>query len=228
MRPFLLSNRQPREAPGLPAVLLAMVAAGLCGCASFRTEWGKPIDAEHPSFSEGSTPVATVLHELGPPAKVSALPGSFVFLYEHSVLTEFQFGFSADCSLLRFVKFVRAWDWIERENLLLTFNDAGVLCGVDGDHWRERLSGGGAAQIVFAAVSLTDPALRRQRAGQHRWGRSCLDPPRVTLNAGQSLQSGEYGLQLNLAPKYAGQQSLEMEKPVKPRKKKFPGLASPR
>lgn len=228
MRPFIFNSRLPHKASARAAVLLAAAAVGLSGCSSFRTEWGRPIGAEHPSFAEGSTPVAAVLQELGPPSKVSALPGGYVFLYEHSVLTEFQFGFSIDFSLLRLIKFVRAWDWIERENLLLTFDDAGVLCGMDGDHWRERLSGGGAAQLVFGAVSLADPALRRQRAGQHRWGRSCLDPPRVTLNAGQSLQSGEHGLQLNLAPKYAGQQSLEMEKPVKPRKKKFPGLASPR
>lgn len=228
MRPFLLDSRFLRKRSAWPAVLLAIAAAGLCGCSSFRTEWGKPIATEHPALTEGRARVGDVLRELGPPAKASALPGGFAFLYEHTVIREFQFGLSFDYSILRFLKFVHAQNRIERDNLLLLFDDDGVLRSLGRDHWRQKLSGGDAAQFVFSAISLTDPALRRQRSDQLRWGRSCLEPLPVALNAGQSLRSGEHGLQLSLPPKYAGQQSLEMAKPVKPKKTKTPGLASPR
>lgn len=228
MKPFLLNSRLLGRRFGRSAVLLAIATGGLCGCSSFRTEWGKPLATEHAALAEDHARVAEVLRELGPPAKVSALPDGSVFLYEHTVISEFQFGLSIDYSLLRYIKFLRAWNWIERENLVLMFDDEGVLRSLGYDHRRQRLSGGGAVQLIFSAISLTDPALRRQQTEQLRWGRSCLEPLPVALNVGQSLRSGEHGLQLSFPPKYAGQQSLEMAKPVKPRKRKTPGLATPR
>ena len=215
MRPFVANSRALFKAFPWLAMLLALTAAGASGCASFRTEWGKPIAAERSSFTEGRTPVAMVLQVLGPPAKAAALPDGYVFLYEHAVLNEFQFGLSVNYGLLRYLKFIRARDRIERDELLLTFDQQGVLRGVGRFHSKEKLSGGYAGQLIFSAVSLTDPALRELQSAQLWWGRSCLEPLPVTLNSGQSLQSGEHGLQLNLAPKYAGQESLEMARPIK-------------
>jgi hypothetical protein len=190
------------------------MAALLCGCSSFRTEWGRPIGGRPDDFVEGKTRIATVIQELGPPFQVSALPGGCVFLYEHSVIGEFQIGISVDYSFFRYLKFVSARNHLDQDVLVLTFDDHGVLLGRGGKEWRESLGGGGAAQLLFASISLTDPALRLQRSDQLRWGRYDLQPLPVLLNADESLRTGEQGLQQRFVPKFAGQQTLEMAKPM--------------
>ena len=162
----------------------------------------------------------TVIHDLGPPAQVSALSHGCVFLYEHSVIDEFQFGFSVDYLFLRYLKFVHAWNHLDQDVLVLTFDEGGVLRGKGGKLWREQLGGGNAAQLVVASVSLTDAALRRQRGDQHLWGRYELQPLPVVLNMDENLRTGEHGLQQRIAPKYAGQHTLEMDKPMR-KKKRF-------
>jgi hypothetical protein len=198
-----------------------MALALLCGCSSFQTEWGPAISAQPAMLVEGTTRIESVTRELGPPAQITALPHGCAFLYEHSVIGEFQAGLSLDLPILRWLKFVHAWNHLDQDVLVLTFDDAGVLRGKADKEWREQLGGGNAAQLLFASVSLTDPALRRQRSDQHRWGRYSLQPLPIVLNADENLRTGEHGLQqLRVAPKFAGQQTLEMTKPM-PKKTKF-------
>src|SRR3982750_2668824 len=71
----------------------SLLAASLfCGCSSFRTELGKPLKVEPEAFVEGQTRAETVIHELGPPNRASRTADGFAFLYEHSVMREFQLG----------------------------------------------------------------------------------------------------------------------------------------
>jgi hypothetical protein len=193
----------------------------LCGCSSFRTEWEPALHGDSAKLLEGTTRIENVTQELGPPAQITALPQGCAFLYEHSVIGEFQFGISFDVAFLRWLKFVRAWNHLDQDVLVLTFDDDGILQGKGGKEWREQLGGGGAAQLLFVSISLTDPSLRRQRAYQHYWGRSALQPLPLLLNQESNLRTGANGFQqLRIAPKFVGQQTLEMTKPM-PKKKRF-------
>ena len=81
------------------------------------------------------------------------------------------------------------------ESLLLTFDNQGVLRSAGSAKWQEGLGGGGAAQILFAVISLSDISEILRPADAHDWGMFLLQQPSVTLNSGQSLLTGEHGLQ---------------------------------
>lgn len=198
----------------------------LTGCSSFRTEWGAPMKAESHDFVEGSTPVETVIRELGPPSQVSALPDGFAFLYEHTIVKEYQVGINLNESIIKYFKFVHAWNDLDQQLSLLVFDNDGVLRSVDSEEWQEKLGGGSAVQFLFAVMSLTDDSAFRGGSPQHEWGRLKLQPPPVLVNSEQSLRSGEHGLQLRLAPAYAGQHTLEMTKPNEKKKKRRSQSAS--
>ena len=196
---------------GLPAVL--------AGCSSFRTELGQALPS-HPAYAARQTRVETVLHDLGPPDRISALGDGFAFLYDHSTVSEFQFGLSLNLPIIRYLKFVKAKNHLDQEVLLLTFDDRGVLLGMGSDSWKENLGGGTALQLLVAVTSLTDVSALRRPADAHSWGRALLQRPPVVLNLAQSLRTGANGLQQRAAPVYAGQQTLEMARPKKLKAKK--------
>jgi hypothetical protein len=201
---------RPRPHPtcfgaGLLAGLLVVT-----GCSSFHTEMGAPMPATAPGFAEGQTRVESVVHKLGPPTQVSRTPDGFAFLYEHSTVDEFQLGISMDIAFLRFFKFVKAWNGLNEEVVLMTFDDRGVLQSIGRKEWNESLGGGSAAQLVFAVASLSDASRIVRPADAHSWGAWLLQPLPVALNSGQNLRTGEHGLQQRSAPDFAGQQTLEM------------------
>lgn len=208
--------------PVLSTLILGAAACMLAGCSSFRTVWGRPLAADVGQFSEGSTRVETVIDTLGPPAQISALPDGFAFLYEHSIVSEFQLGISVNAPLLKWIKFVRASNRLDQDILLMLFDDQGVLQSMDPEAWKEKLGGGGAAQFLFSAISLTDDSALRQLSPQHEWGQYALLRLPVLLNSQQSLRTGQHGLQQRLAPLFAGQATLEMPqpKPLKNKRKK--------
>jgi hypothetical protein len=192
----------------------------LAGCSSFRTEMGRPLTAKINRFAEGRTRVDTVVHELGPPHQASRLPSGFAFLYEYTLMREFQLGFSLDVSILRWFKFVKAWNHLDQQALILTFDDQGVLHSAGSGEWEESLDGGSAAQILLSTMSLSDFSKILRPADAHSWGELLLQPPPVALNSAQSLRSGDNGLQQRIAPDYAGQRALEMKRPKTEKEKK--------
>lgn len=214
-----LATSYPPVARALP-----WLAAGclLAGCSSFRTEWDRPLRAETHALEEDITGVGTVLKAMGPPTQISALPGGYVFLYEHSAVKEFQLGLSVNAPILKWIKFVKASNRLDQEVCTMVFDDAGVLRSIDLEAWSEPLGGGGAAQFLYSTMSLTDDSALRQRSPQHTWGRDDLQRLPVLLNSQQSLCSGEHGLQQRLAPLMAGQTTLEMptSRPLKNKRSK--------
>jgi hypothetical protein len=192
----------------------------LSGCSSFKTEMGKPLPAAAKNLAEGQTRVDTVVHELGPPNEASRLPNGFAFLYEYSVVSEFQFGFSANIPVVRWLKFVKAWNYLDQQSLILTFDDEGVLRSVGSGNWEESLGGGSAVQILFSAISLSDVSRILRPADAHAWGEQLIQPLPVALNSAQNLRTGKHGLQQRIAPEYAGQSTLEMTKPRTEKEKK--------
>jgi hypothetical protein len=208
-------------------VLVVVLPLVLSGCSQFRTELGKPLSVHKGAFVEGETSVQTIIHELGPPNQVSALPDGVAFLYDHTQIAENQIGVSVNVAVLRFLKFVKARSYVDQDILLLTFDDEGRLRGVGAHHWKEDLGGGTAVQLIFSAISLSDASAFRRPSDTHSWGAAWLRPLPSALNSGQTLRSGAHGLQLRSAPSYAGQQTLEMVKPKKNKPKKRPKNSEP-
>jgi hypothetical protein len=196
-----------------------IVAVGAClllvsGCSSFRTEMGQPLAGRASGFVAGQSRVETVVGKLGPPDSATRLPQGFAFLYEHSIVREFQLGISVNYSILRYVKFIHAWNSLEQDVLLLSFDDHGVLQNANSKQWKEDLGGGNAVQFILTVTSLSDVSKFLRPADAHSWGEELLEPLPVALNSGQSLRTGEHGLrQQRIAPDYAGQHALEMAKP---------------
>jgi hypothetical protein len=211
---------RPRPNPTRFGACLLAGLVFLTGCGTFHTEMGAPVASTAPGFVEGQTRVATVIHQLGPPGQVSRLPDGFAFLYEHSTVDEFQLGFSVDIAFLRFIKFVKAWNSIDEDVVLMTFDDRGILRSAGRRQWKESLGGGSAAQLVFAAISLSDASQIVRPADAHSWGEWLLQPLPAALNSGQDLHTGEHGLQQRIAPDYAGQETLEMTVQKTPRETK--------
>jgi len=185
----------------------------LSGCSSFRIEMGQPVQATGGEFTARETRVETVVHKIGPPNSATRLPHGFAFLYEYSRVNEFQVGINVPYSFLRYLKFIHAWNHLDHEAFALIFDDRGVLQDAGRRQWREKLGGGNAVQIVFNVMSLSDVSKLLRPADAHTWGQRLLQPLPVALNSGQSLRTGENGLQQRIAPNYAGQQTLEMTKP---------------
>src|SRR5262249_35027523 len=202
----------------LVATLLAMPLL-LAGCSSFRTEMGQPLPAES-SFASGHTRAVEVIHELGPPNRVSRLTDGFAFFYEHSLMTEFQRGIGLNLPVARWFKFVKAWNHLDQQSLLLTFDHQGVLKSSGSGKIEDSLGGGTGVQFLFMVMSFSDVSKFLKPADAHGWGEILLQPPPVALNSAQSLTSGEHGLEMSIAPDFAGQHTMEMIQPKTDREKK--------
>jgi hypothetical protein len=199
-----------------------MATVAVAGCSSFKTELGQSFPENRASLAEGQTRIETVLDEFGPPNLVSALPEGVAFLYEHSVIGEFQFGISFNLPVIRYFKFIKARNHLDQDAVLMTFDEQGVLQGIGSGAWEENLGGGTALQLIVMVVSLSNTSELRRRADAHAWGRWLLQPLPVALNSEQTLRTGANGLQQRIAPRYVGQQTLEMPKPQKAKEKKRP------
>ncbi len=213
-----------RSSGGGRRALLPLLGGALllAGCSHFRTEWGRSVPAAWKEFAEGQTRVEGVVRALGPPISVSALPNGFAFLYERSKVSEFQLGISINWSFLKYLKFVKAWNGLDHEALVMTFDGEGVLRGIGSGRWDENLGGGSAIQILVTVVSLTNVAELWKEPDALHWGSWMLQPPPVALNSGQSLRTGAHGLEQRVAPGSVGQSTLEMVPPshLKERKRR--------
>lgn len=194
-------------------LLLPVALVLLAGCSNIRTEVGHPLPQVSEPFVEGHTPATVVVGELGPPHKVSALPHGFVFLYEYSLVKEFQLGLSLKLLHLPYFKVIKADSNVRETAQVLTFDEEGLLQAQDVTTWKRRLGGGGALQWVTSVQGLTDTTAIRGGPEEMNWGRASLDRPPVTLNAASDLQSGQHGLDQRMSPLFVGQATLEMTHP---------------
>src|SRR5262245_41345069 len=92
----------------------------LCGCSAFHIEMRRPLPTQGAEFTEGQTRVGAVISRLGPPNTATKLPHGFAFLYEFSRVREFQLGVSLNVAVLRYFKFIHAWNRLHQETLLFT------------------------------------------------------------------------------------------------------------
>ena len=88
------------------AIGLAVSCLVAGGCTVIDRKFGDSLPVvEEAGFELGVVRVGDVLEDFGPPAKISALPGGFVFLYEHLEFVEDQIGISIPVEFLEWFKF---------------------------------------------------------------------------------------------------------------------------
>jgi hypothetical protein len=200
---------------GIP--FFALLLTLLAGCSVLKKEIDVPVDPEALRFPEQETHYRTVLDRLGPPGKVSALPGGLAFLYEHARTDEKQIGLGL--GNLGFFKQFLGWFKLSggkgiavRQALLLVFDERGVLAGQRFKEYRENLGSGGALQVFFQVAPLIDSSFLEDEFGPPEWGKSLLRPLPETLNARQSLDTGDHGLEQEGTATTVGQHTLELRR----------------
>lgn len=195
------------------AALLAVVAS-LSGCSFFKTEVGTPVPEAPPPYVVGATSMAEVLRDLGPPFELTATPGGVAFLYQEATARETQIGVGggvfSGIAYLSLFKLVYAFGSADRRALLLAFDQDGVLSAQAHDAWTEDLGTGSAIELIFNAVPLVDTSRLEEEPPAATWPQGLLKALPETLNSGQSLDSGQTGLEQLSTPTRVGQHTLEM------------------
>lgn len=159
---------------------------------------------------EGPLGVDDVLAALGPPQKLSALSGGYVFLYQQFDIVEKQLGISSDQPVLKWFKLSLADADVEADTLVLQFDREDRLVASGFSSTREDLGEGGSVMFALNFLSMiSSEELDRDLQGPNRWGMSLLVKPQVALNRKSSVDSGQDGLELRGTPIDIGQRSLE-------------------
>jgi hypothetical protein len=171
-------------------------------CTRAHLSIDKEIDTANIHTIQQNTPYADVLAALGPPAKLTALPAGFAFLYESTqvflrglsvfiIHPAFKIGVTKEKRIL--------------DAYVVVFNEQGLVVGAEHITKTVPLS-------LALAVSLTTRGKGRELtvlAPQHRWGMSMLLPLPKTLNAASDIDAGLYGLEQRGTPIAVGQRTLE-------------------
>jgi hypothetical protein len=201
----------PRRLRDSVLVLLVMTSLAGSGCTILGRRHGEPIAESDLRLQEGVTTAAEAVRGLGPPARMSALPGGFAMLYEYINAEERQLGINLDFIGIDWFKMATGRGLAKRQTLLLVFDDGGTLRASDFQAWTEPVGKGLALQFLFIAMPTVDTRHLWETSEQHLWGRGELEPLSVTLNAGQSIVTGSHGLEMRGTPRAAGQRTLEGE-----------------
>jgi hypothetical protein len=194
---------------------LALILLLCAGCSVLKREMAVPVDVEEIRFLEGETHYRTVLYILGPPGKVSTLTEGVSFLYEHARTDEKQLGIDLSklgLPIIRWFKISFAKGRADREVLLLIFDDTGILQSQRFNSYKENLGGGAALQYFLTVAPLVDSSSLEDEIGPTEWGASLLRPLPETLNARQSLDTGDHGLEQDGTPTVVGQHTLELRR----------------
>jgi hypothetical protein len=187
-------------------VLIALIALFFVGCTTLYRDIGAPIDLKGVQFKEGETHYGTVLRQLGPPGKVSAVTKGLAFLYEHTLANEKQLGIKL--GKLFKAAFAKADD--NRQVLLMVFDERGVLQSQKFQAYDENLGIGAGIQFLIAVKSEVSTSHLEDTIGPNQWGVSLLRPLPEIMNLSQSLDTGSAGLEQSGTPTHVGQHTLEL------------------
>lgn len=194
-------------------VLLGLVLSSFLagGCTVLDRELGDHLPQEGEAvFQVEGTNVGDVLEELGPPAKISALPGGFVFVYEHLEIRERQLGVSIGIDIIEWFKFSFGKADASLEALVLTFDQEGTLRSAGRTAQELDVGTGMGIQILVALEPVVDTSDVEADADPNNWGAFCLRDLPTTLNRRQSLDTGMAGVSLAGEMTSIGQYTLEL------------------
>ena len=204
-------SRQKARA-SLAAALLVLASLASTGCTTIGRRVGEPIPDDAPRIGDEIVTAGEVVAALGPPARISPLPGGMVMLYEYIDATEKQIGINLELVGLDWFKFSFGRGTADRQALLLVFDDGGVLRAREYRAWTENAGRGFGVQFFFVAMPTVDTKYLWEAPEQFSWGRKSLDSLMVTLNTGQSVTSGTHGIEMRGTPDSVGQRTLEAQK----------------
>ena len=191
---------------------LLIMFAVLGGCAYLEHDIGATLDTDAVSRLAVGSSYADVLDELGPPTKMSALSDGMAFLYEHVTLVERQYGLILPGEIGQWIKAVHASADADVEVMVFVFDKDGKLLSADDERWGSDAGAGMSMTLIFSAGSFTDTQQYESSAARSLdWGRALTKPLPVTLNARQSLETGQNGIQLTTNSEGIGQHTLELK-----------------
>jgi hypothetical protein len=178
---------------------LLFILIFMFSCTRIHISNDKEIDAARTRAIQRNTPYADVLVALGPPAKLTALPSGFAFLYESSQVL--QRGIALSVYFLRFS--VTKGDRVLDAYVVL-FDERGFVVG------HEQITKSVPSSLTFAVTIPTGgpPPELTASAPQHHWGTRMLDPLPQTLNAANDVDAGMHGLEQRGTPIAVGQRTL--------------------
>jgi hypothetical protein len=196
--------------PPAMIVLLAMVTA-LGGCTTVNKEIDVPPPGRVSVLKTDGMHCYDVLDKLGPPAQITALPEGSAWFYHALVIKERQIGITLPGDIGGLIKLAMAGADVTEQIQVFVFDTSGHLRS-HGDLDATDDVGSGLAFQFFATVGqVVDTRYLEETPVQQDWGRGLLKPLPQTLNAGQSLGSGDRGAELRGTPKKVGQRTLEMQ-----------------
>jgi hypothetical protein len=180
-------------------ILLPFMLMLISSCTRIHISNDKEIDAARTHLIQHNTTYADVLAALGPPAKVTALPSGFAFLYESTQVLQRGLALSVYFLRVSVTKGDRGLD-----SYVVVFDERGLVVG------HEKLTKTVPLSVTFAVTIPTGgpPQELTASAPQHRWGMSLLNPLPQTLNAANDIDVGMHGLEQRGTPRAVGQRTL--------------------
>jgi len=180
-------------------VSLIFILILISSCTRIHISNDKEIDAASTRTIQHNTPYADVLAALGPPAKVTALPSGFAFLYESTQVLQRGIALSVYFIRASVTKGDRVLD-----AYVVVFDEHGLVVG------HEQITKSVPLSLSFAVTIPTGGPPRELTASapQHHWGMSMLNPLPQTLNAPNDIDAGMHGLEQRGTPMAVGQRAL--------------------
>ena len=158
------------------------------GCTVIHKQIDSPLKFDEKYINRDQIHISTILENLGPPAKLSALGNGVVFLYEYTLITERQLGITVRYGLLSLIKFSHANAKADRQTLLLLFDEKGILTSYAFQDLTEKVGSGVGASFVYSVRSLVDTSNLEEEPAVFQWGTNLLLPVRPTLEVNPRLR----------------------------------------
>jgi hypothetical protein len=180
-------------------VSLLFILLFISSCTRTYIRNDKEIDTAKTHAIQHNTSYADVLAVLGPPAKLTALPSGFAFLYESTQALLRSLSLSVYFIKASVTKGDRVLD-----AYVVLFDEHGLVIG------HEQRTKSVPLSLTFSITIPTGgpPKALTILAPQHRWGMSLLQPLPKTLNAASDVDAGLYGLEQRGTPIAVGQRTL--------------------
>lgn len=191
----------------LPVLVFCLMVQG---CSILHTVEDVKIQEDEIGRLGQAADVSAILDILGPPARLSALPGGFVFLYEQITFYENQFGIGSSHDFFQFFKFSLAKVEADQQLLVVFFDHDGLVTSFDDKIDRESLGRGSSLQFITGLKNLVSYDGYFEDMNPNLWGMALTRPiPRV-LNMQQSMEQGHAGVEQAGVSGSVGQHTLEM------------------
>jgi hypothetical protein len=189
---------------------LLAISLTFCGCALNRKKINPNLAFPKSPYQHGITHRDEVLAELGPPLKLTVLPGGYAFMYEGLDTQELQLGFSLPIPVVSWFKFVIARADYDHQVMVYLFSHDHILTASGGDETHFDLGNSMAIQPVVTVQMLFDTsAVENEIVDFTQWPAFCLRPLPETLNRQTSLNGGVAGVEQRGTGPSVGQRALE-------------------